>query len=263
MPVLNVEGAAIVYDDAGGGDPILLLHGFPTTRRLWEGVAPVLVQAGFRVLAPDLVGYGESSCPPTAEPDLANQASWMTGLLDALGVDRFVLVAHDIGTAAAQIIVAEAPQRVRKLVLMDGVFGGEWAMDAVAPICAWTEPGRLHKVLVRQLRASGADGRLDEEAVRRVLAPYEGADGGAKLIRAARAMRPEQTVGIPPALRAANVPARVLWGDRDVYLGAKEVGRPLAELLCARFVLLPSGHFLPLERPELVAAEVLAFLRGG
>jgi len=262
MPVLTVEGAAIAFDDAGAGDPVLLLHGFPTTRRLWSGVAPALVQAGFRVLSPDLVGYGESTCPPTGEPDLSSQARWMVGLLDALGIDRFSLVAHDIGTAAAQLMLVGASHRVRGVVLMDGVLGGEWAMDAVAPIRDWTEPARLHKVLVRQLRASGADGRLDEDVVRGVLAAYEGADGGARLIRAARAMRPEQTAGILPALRAARVPARILWGDRDAYLGAEAVGRPLAEVLGARLVLLPSGHFLPLERPDLVAAEVLAFLRG-
>jgi pimeloyl-ACP methyl ester carboxylesterase len=261
MPVLDVDGATITYEDAGSGDPVLLLHGFPTTRRLWRGVTPALIEGGFRVLVPDLVGYGDSSCPATAEPDLSSQATWITGLLDALGIDRFVLVAHDIGTAAAQLILARAPQRVRRLVLMDGVFGREWAMDAVAPICAWTEPARLHKVLLRQLRASGADGRLAEEAVRDVLAPYEGVDGGAKLIRAARAMRPEQTAEILPALRAASVPALVLWGEGDVYLGAEGVGRPLAELLRARLVLLPSGHFLPLERPDLVAEELISVLR--
>ena len=262
MPVMIVDGADIAFDDTGSGDPVVLLHGFPTSRRLWRGVAPVLVQAGFRVLAPDLVGYGESRCPDTAEPELSGQARWMAGLLDALGIDRFSLVAHDIGTAAAQILAATAPRRVRKLVLVDGVFGEEWAMDAVAPILTWADPARLHKVLVRRLRASGGDGRLDEGAVRDVLAAYEGADGGAKLIRAARAMRPEQTAEILPALRAANVPARVLWGERDAYLGIEEVGRPLADLLGASLVGLPCGHFAPLERPDLVAAEVVAFLRG-
>jgi haloalkane dehalogenase len=262
MRVVPVGDARIELDDEGTGDPVLLLHGFPTTRHLWKRVAPALARGGFRALAPDLVGYGGSACPPGAEPDMASQARWMRGLLDALGIERVALVAHDVGTAAAQILVATAPGRVRALVLVDGVFGGEWAMDAVAPIAAWREPARLFRVLVRQLRATGANAKLDEDAVREVLAPYEGDEGGAKLVRAARALRPEQTAGILPALRARRVPALVLWGERDAYLDVEAVGRPLAELLGAPLVPLPGGHFLPMERPDEVAANVLRFLAG-
>jgi pimeloyl-ACP methyl ester carboxylesterase len=110
------------------------------------------------------------------------------------------------------------------------------------------------------IACDGGSGKLDEDAVREVLAPYEGEEGGAKLVRAARAMRPEQVVEILPALRDARVPALVLWGERDVYLGAEEVGRPLAELLRAQLTVLPGGHFLPMERPELVASAIAAFL---
>jgi 2-hydroxymuconate-semialdehyde hydrolase len=261
MRTIPVGDATIELEDEGRGEPVLLLHGFPTTRRLWKGVAPALATAGYRALAPDLVGYGGSICPPGAEPDMASQAGWMLGLLDALGIERVALVAHDVGTAAAQIMAARAPRRVRGLVLMDGVHGAEWAMDAVAPILGWREPARLFRVLVRQLRASGA-ARLDEEAVREVLAPYEGEEGGAKLVRAARAMRPQQTVDVLPALRERRVPALVLWGDRDAYLGLDAVGRPLAELLGAPITVFPSGHFLPMERAEDIAAAVIGFLRG-
>jgi pimeloyl-ACP methyl ester carboxylesterase len=135
---------------------------------------------------------------------MASQARWMLALLDALGVDRAAVVAHDVGTAAAQILVARAPERVAALVLMDGVHGAEWAMDAVAPIVTWAEPARLFRVLLRQLRTSGPV-RLDEELAREVLAPYQGVEGGAKLIRAARALHPEQAVEIMPALRARRV----------------------------------------------------------
>ncbi len=190
---------------------------------------------------------------------MARQAGWMLSLLDALGVRRANVVAHDVGTAAAQLLVARAPERVRALVLMDGVNGAEWAMEAVAPILTWAEPARLFRVLVRQLRASGPV-RLDEEVTREVLRPYEGEEGGAKLIRAARALDPRQTVEIQPALRARRVPARVLWGEHDAYLPLDRVGRPLAELLGAELVPLPGGHFLPLDSPREVASAVGGFL---
>jgi pimeloyl-ACP methyl ester carboxylesterase len=248
-------------EDEGRGEPVLLLHGFPTTRILWRGVAPALVQAGYRAIAPDLVGYGGSPCPAGVEPDMASQAGWLVGLLDALGIERATVVAHDVGTAAAQILVARAPERVRGLVLMDGVHAGEWAMEAAAWILTWQEPARLLRVLVRGIRTgSGSPARLPEETVREVLAPYEGEEGGAKLIRAARALHPRQVVEIMPVLRARRLPALVMWGAHDAYLPAETVGRPLAELLGAELVLLPGGHFVPLDCPREVAAGVLGFL---
>jgi pimeloyl-ACP methyl ester carboxylesterase len=259
MPAVRIGEATVRFDDTGAGDPVLLLHGYPTSRLLWVGVAPLLAEAGLRVIAPDLVGYGESSCPASAEPDMASQAGWMASLLDAIGVRRAAVVAHDVGTAVAQLLVARAAERVRALVLIDGVHGGEWAMDAIAPIRTWTEPARLFRVLVRQLRTSGPV-RLDEELVRSVLAAYEGEEGGAKLVRAARALDPRQTAQIMPALRERRVPARVLWGEHDAYLSIDAVGRPLAELLGAELLPLSGGHFLPLERPREVAAAVASFL---
>ncbi len=259
MPTVRIGEAVVRFDDEGSGEAVLLLHGFPTTRLLWKRVMPLLVKAGFRVIAPDLVGYGTSRCPLDSEPDMASQSGWMLSLLDAVGVRRAAVVAHDVGTAAAQLVVARAPERVGALVLVDGVHGAEWAMDAVRPILTWAEPARLFRVLVRQLRASGPV-RLEEELAREVLEPYQGEDGGAKLVRAARALDPRQTMEIMPALRARRVPARVLWGEHDAYLSLDGVGRPLAELLGAELIALPGGHFLPLDCPAEVASAVVSFL---
>ncbi len=261
VAVVRLGQVSVELEDEGRGEPVLLLHGFPTTRALWKGVAPALVQAGYRAIAPDLVGYGGSSCPAGVEPDMGSQAGWLIGLLDALGIERGTIVAHDVGTAAAQILVARAPERVRGLVLMDGVHAGEWAMEAVAPIQTWQEPARLLRVVVRGIRTgSGSPARLPEESVREMLAPYEGEEGGAKLIRAARALHPQQTVEIMPALRERRVQALVIWGARDAYLDVDQVGRPLAELLGAELVVLPGGHFLPLDCPRDVAVAVQTFL---
>lgn len=260
MPLIRLGEVSVEFDDEGQGEPVLLLHGFPTTRLLWKGVAPALAKVGYRVIAPDLVGYGGSQCPSTLEPDMASQAAWMRRLLDALEIERAAIVAHDVGSAAAQLLLAHAPDRVRGLVVMDGVYADSWAMDAVSGIQTWKEPSRLFRVLVRQVRISGGPALLTDEAVREVLGPYEGAEGGAKLIRAARALRPQQTVEIMPALRERRVPALVIWGARDAYLDVDRVGRPLAELLGAELVVLPGGHFLPLDCPREVAAAVQTFL---
>ena len=251
---IQVTDAKIALDDAGDGFPVLLLHGFPTTRLLWSRVAPSLIEAGFRVLVPDLVGYGASEAPVGARVDMASQARWMLQLLDALGIARAAVVAHDVGSAAAQIMLASAPQRVRGLALLDGVHAGNWAMEAITSIQGWdpADARRLFPVLARRLARVGA--------LREILAAYEGEQGGLRLIRAARDLDPRQTEHIGEALRSSGAPALVLWGERDVFLPIDTVARPLAELLGAPLVLLPGGHFTPVDCPGEVATALCAFL---
>lgn len=251
---IRVGDAEIVLEDAGAGRPILLLHGFPASRQLWAGVAPALAELGFRVLVPDLVGYGALDAPVGVRVDMASQARWMLELLDVLDIQRVVLVAHDVGSAAAQLMLCEAPERVAALVILDGVYRAEWAMDAIASIRAWNpcDAHRLFAVLIRRLCKS--------EAMRAVLAPYEGGQGGLRLIRAAKDLDPAQTEHICETLRAKRVPALVLWGEQDRYLPIDTVAQPLAELLDAPLCLLPGGHFTPTDCPEAVVAALRDFL---
>jgi len=234
------------FDDAGRGPPVLLLHGFPATRALWKDVTPKLVEAGLRVLAPDLIGYGES--PDDRDVGMANQARCLFDLLDELGIDEVAVVAHDVGTAAAQILTVRAPERVRALVLMDGVYESEWAMGAVESIRQW-EPAqavRLQPVLSRRLRS-----------IRDLLGAYAGDEGGRRLIHAARCLDPKETEGITSRLRATGVPIRLLWGADDDFLPVDSVARPLATALDAPLTVLPGGHFLPLDNPGGVIRALL------
>src|SRR3977135_3764389 len=115
MGRVRLPGLELEVRDEGSGPPALLLHGFPTTNRLWDGVIPVLRDAGLRCIAPDLAGYGLSDSPG-GEPGMERQAGWRAQLLDALGVETALIVAHDVGSAAAQILVAPDPRRARGLV---------------------------------------------------------------------------------------------------------------------------------------------------
>ncbi|MGO9830921.1 MAG: alpha/beta fold hydrolase [Myxococcaceae bacterium] len=251
---VQLPDASIAVEDAGAGPAVLLLHGFPATGHLWSRVVPLLRAAGFRVLVPDLVGYGASVAPAGVRVDMASQAGWMLQLLDALHLERAVVVAHDVGSAAAQLMLVSAPNRMRGLVILDGVYKAEWAMEAVSSIQAW-EPGDAHRlfpVLVRRLAKCGG--------LRDVLAAYQGEEGGLRLIRAARDLDPHQTEHIGPAVSASGVPALVLWGEHDAFLPLDRVARPLAELLGAPLVLLPGGHFTPMDCPEAVSSALRAFL---
>ena len=178
----------------------------------------------------------------------------MRELLERLGVPRPVVIAHDVGSAAAQLMVASAAGRVRGLAVLDGVYAAEWAMDAITGIRDWdpADAHRLFPVLARRLAKS--------PALREMLAAYQGEQGGLKLIRAARDLDPTQTADIGGRLRASGVPAIVLWGERDEFLSIQDVGQPLAELLHAPLVKLPGGHFTPLDCPAEVADALRSFL---
>jgi pimeloyl-ACP methyl ester carboxylesterase len=244
----------ITLDEEGTGIPVLLLHGFPSTRQLWSRVAPMLAAEGCRVLMPDLVGYGSSNAPDGVSIDMANQAHWILEMLNALKLKRVAIVAHDVGSAAAQIIVATAPQRVRGLVVLDGVYESNWAMEAIASIQTWDSANahRLFPVLARRLATS--------DAMREMLRAYEGKHGGLRLIRAARDLDPRQTEHLSEALRESNVPALVVWGAQDAIFPVDTVARPLAKLLSANLLLVPGGHFTPLDCPTEVVRALREFI---
>jgi pimeloyl-ACP methyl ester carboxylesterase len=258
ITAIQIREARVCLEDDGEGLPLLLLHGFPATRHLWARVAPLLLGAGFRVLIPDLVGYGESEAPTGVRIDMASQARWMLELLDRLErpVTGVAIVAHDVGSAAAQLMIVNEPHRIRGLAVLDGVYADEWAMEAITSIQMWdpADAHRLFPVLARRLAKSGA--------LREMLAAYEGAQGGLRLIRAARDLDPKQTANIGERLRASGVPAIVLWGERDEFLPLQDVGQPLAELLEAALVKLPGGHFTPLDCPNEVAEALCGFFAG-
>ena len=119
-PVLNIG-----YGDHGdsSGFPVILLHGFPYDVRSFDGVAPPLVEAGYRVLVPYLRGYGPTSFIDPGAPRMAEQAAIGQDVVDfaeALGIDRFALAGFDWGVRAACITSILHPEMVQGLVAMGG-----------------------------------------------------------------------------------------------------------------------------------------------
>jgi pimeloyl-ACP methyl ester carboxylesterase len=108
------NGIELHVVEEGAGPPVVLLHGFPELAYSWRHQIPVLAQEGFRVLAPDMRGYGASSRPPRVEDyDMQTLCADVTGLLDALQEPQAVVVGHDWGAAVAWQLAILAPERVR------------------------------------------------------------------------------------------------------------------------------------------------------
>ena len=144
---LTVNGIAMHVVSEGEGPPVLLLHGFPDTHAVWRLQIDALVAAGYRVIAPDLRGYGRTEAPGTEDAYAMDALrADVVGLLDALGIERVLLVGHDWGSVVGWNVSMHAPERVERFVAL-----------SVGHPAAYTEGGPLqllkgYYVLVFQLR---------------------------------------------------------------------------------------------------------------
>ncbi len=125
----EIDGVKLHYMTAGHGTPLLLLHGYAETSRMWKPIIPVLAER-FTVIAPDLPGIGDSDVP-AAGLDMKSAAIRIHDLAKSLGVERAEVVGHDIGLMVAYAYAALFPTEVTKLVLMDAFLPGVGGWEAV------------------------------------------------------------------------------------------------------------------------------------
>jgi pimeloyl-ACP methyl ester carboxylesterase len=113
------DGLVLAVLDQGEGQPVVFLHGFPDSSYLWRHQLPALVDAGFRVIAPDLRGFGGSEKPEhVGDYALTHSLRDVVAVLDALEIQRAHVVGHDWGAVVAWLMAAFAPERVERLVAM-------------------------------------------------------------------------------------------------------------------------------------------------
>lgn len=256
-----VSGGEMAYVDEGEGPAVVLLHGFPTSAHLWRNLVPLLAPRA-RVIAPDLLGYGDSAKPEGVPLDLRAQARYVRELLGGLGVDRVAAVGHGVGGGVAQRLAAEGG--VEALVLLDSpcldampveglrVVGGAQAVDDAAAATRLVE--RAFDV------GMGHRGRLAEEDLAEFARPWR-SDPGA-LLRAARALAGEGPAGLEDGLRDRGIPAFVVWGEDDPFHPVALAERLGEALPGSTVALLPGcSHFVLEDAPETVAPMVAEFLR--
>ena len=135
--VAEVEGVKLHYTTGGHGTPLILLHGYAETSRMWTPILPVLGEK-FTVIAPDLPGIGESSIPDDGL-DMKTAAIRVHSLARSLGVEKARVVGHDIGLMVAYAYAAQFPSEVEKLVVIDAFLPGVAGWEAI-----YDNPGIWH-----------------------------------------------------------------------------------------------------------------------
>ena len=258
------SGGELAYVDEGEGPAVVLLHGFPTSSFLWRAFVPPLA-ARFRVIAPDLLGYGESDHPEAADLSMTAQVTYVFELLESLGVDELAVVGHDLGGVIAQLLALD--HGAKALVLLDAAAFDVWPIEGVRMI-QQTTPEQESAELVRDLLALTFDlgvakkERLTEEAAHAFAEPFASEDGARAFFRAVRAIDGAGVAGRDAELAELDVPAFLIWGEEDPFL-PPEVGERLNVLMPrSTLALLPGcSHYVTEEAPATIVPLVYEYLR--
>ncbi|MCF6507432.1 alpha/beta hydrolase [Blastococcus sp. MG754426] len=252
-----------VWEAGGTGPVVLLVHGIPTNHLLWHDVVPA-VAGDARVLAVDMLGYGDSDAPGDHPVDLAAQAALLLRLLDGLEVDRAVVVGHDLGGGVAQILATTSTGRVAGLGVVDGVCYDGWpvpvvrALKATWPALPLLPPPVLANVLRPALRTLFAHRERAEPFLDRFVEPWSRPGGPGRLARHLRSLDSVYTQTVAPFLPRLAVPAEVVWGRQDHQMKPRYGQRLADDLPGARLTWVDdASHFVPADRPDVVAEAVL------
>jgi pimeloyl-ACP methyl ester carboxylesterase len=254
--------------DEGAGSPVLLLHGFPDTSRLWRAQIAALTDAGYRAIAPDLRGRGASDRPEmVSDYALSAIVADVVGILDALEVERAHVVGHDWGAAVAWLVASLVPNRVDHLVAISVGFPGAARPDFEALQKGWyrllilfEEAEELLRrddwYLLRELLQGGGEG---EDAYMASLAEPDALTAGLNWYRANLTV--ETLLGgreLPPV----QAPTLGVFGANDLYLTERAMLASEAHVTGTwRYEKLEgAGHWIPLEATERLNELLLDFL---
>ena len=224
MSRVDVDGVSIEYQVTGQGRPVVLLHGFPDSGRLWRHQVPALAAAGFQVIVPDLRGYGGSSQPDAVEAySLALLAGDVQAVLAAEQVSRAHVVGHDWGAALAWVLATFAPDQVDHLAVLSVGHPATFLRTLEQRQMSWYMllflfPGVAERWLSEDNWANFRSWARHPDADE-VIADLEATGSLIPGLNWYRAnMRPEAWAAPPPRLPAVQAPAMGIWSTGDMAL---------------------------------------------
>ncbi|HKG95817.1 MAG TPA: alpha/beta hydrolase [Gemmatimonadaceae bacterium] len=267
---VDLAGARIYYYAAGTrgvGNPVVFVHGFPTSSHLWNDVVP-LMPGGHRLVVLDLLGFGRSDRPMGRDLSLRGHAERVLGLMDALGISRACVVGHDVGGGVAQLLATRWPQRVSHLCLIDSVAFDAWPARevklarAMLPLTRHLPPSWLLSIVRRDLCRGYVDEARCASSIERYVKPFVTADGRDALVAHMNALDSTETIALEARLGSIVCPTSILWGEHDPFLPSSIAKRLHSAIPGSTLAVLPSArHFLPEEAPEQVAETVERLIR--
>jgi pimeloyl-ACP methyl ester carboxylesterase len=263
----TVNTRRLHYLEAGEGDPILLLHGFPTSSHLYRNVIPTLAKT-HRAIALDLPGYGLSDKPLDVDYSFEFYEAVLDGFLDALDIPTTNLVVHDLGGPVGMYWAVNNPHRVNNIVLLNTLVYPETSWAVKLFLLALRTPG-LRDFVVSPKGIIGAmkfgvvhKERLTREVLTPYTGPFETPAARKALIKAGSGLSIKGLAQIKKKLPTLEASLRLIYGENDRIL--PDVARTMQRIHKAHpgaeLTALPNcGHFLQEDEPERVAELIAEF----
>lgn len=269
------------YLEVGTGEPIVLLHGNPTSSFLWRNVLPHLETKG-RCIAVDCIGMGQSGKPDIGYR-LVEHIAYVEAFLDALGVHAFTLVGHDWGVVMGLALCRRYPQRVRRIAFMEG---------HVHPVERWSDFDAGSEAMFRQLRdehagpqmvieenffvetilPAGTQRTLTHEEMEVYRAPYREKSARLPMLRWVNEIpiegQPADVQAIvlenQAFLATSELPKLLLHGEPGAVIGAREVAWCVETCRNLTAVDVGAGtHFLPEDQPDAIGRAIADWIGTG
>lgn len=274
---VRVPGAELHVLDAGEGDPVVLVHGWPQHGHMWRHLVPELA-ATRRVLVPDLRGFGRSEAPP-GDYRKHTLAGDLVALLDAEGIERATLIGHDWGGWAAWLVALEHPERIERLVAID--IPPPWGGGVTVRRLPQQLTIGLYQAIisapflgVRSVQSGAMPGgilrggsakamRYSEAELETYLAPLREEPRARASVALYRTFLTREAPAIARGTYTTDdlrVPTLAIYGSESKLVKMTGLPEPGPELRVE--VVAGSGHFVPEEKPDEVARLVQGFLAG-
>jgi haloalkane dehalogenase len=278
--VLRGEGRVYARDYDGAGPAFVLMHGFPDNLRIYDDLIPYLTAVSRRVVAFDFLGFGASDKPIGASYGFEQQLGDLSAVIQALGLGKVVLVAHDSSGIAAVNFAIEHPYKVASLCILNSAYDNSplnvWpemivlfadpALKALALAVAQS-PGQFRWLLDWQRQEFEKLMPADQKAhFERFIGPLIADNftmqpsSGPAFIQMGSQFYEElkRNSSRLPLIEALDLPVKVIWGEYDPYLGVAMGRERAAHFKNGSFHLVPAGHWLQSDMPEQVAALMLS-----
>jgi pimeloyl-ACP methyl ester carboxylesterase len=265
-----VGGVRVHYQEAGASSdpPILLIHGFTASNFVWKDVFLPIAKAGFRVIAPDLVGFGFSGKPKGAEYTIDSQGRMIVGLMDHLGIESAGLIGSSYGGAVAATCALDYAARVERLVLVDAVINDHVKRRPLLRLAALPLMGELisplmlgsRKLVHSQMRQGYAPENMhlfDEERMTSHHRPLLAADTQRAVLKTLRRWNAGR---IEREAYSIEQPTLLIWGKNDPEIPLAHGHRLFEQMKDARLLVFQHCGHMPMEEyPQEFTKAVLDF----
>jgi len=269
---LLLHGHRVCFRRGGGGPPVLLIHGITGSWRHWERAMPILARE-HEVIAPDLLGHGESA-KPRGDYSLGAFASGIRDLMVALGHESATVVGHSLGGGVAMQFAYQFPERCERLVLVSsGGLGGEVSLllraatlpgsELVLPLLTHRRVRVAARSLGGALRRGGLGLGADASEVLRGLDSLHDPETRTAFLETLRSVvgfRGQKVDARDRLYLAEAVPSLIVWGRSDPIIPASHGLAAHEAMPGSRLELLPAGHFPQLEEPYKFAQLLSDFI---